>query len=458
MNESEAAVGATAPNRRDCDVVIIGGGPAGTTAATLLARRGWSVTLLEKDRHPRFHIGESLLPMNLPLLDELGVLTAVHGIGVHKAGADFTGAGRQDYHAFVFASALGTSPDHAFQVTRSEFDALLLENCRNAGATALESHRVRRARLGGDSHEIDGEGPAGLATWRCRYLIDASGQDGVLARQQGWRRRDRRHSAAAFFAHYRGVPAREGSKAGNLSVYRFDHGWIWMIPLRDGITSVGAVCASHLVRERRAALQAEARDRGNDAAHFLDQVLTGCPAAAARLAGAERATPVRSAANYSYDSSRQTGPGFALVGDAFSFVDPVFSSGVYLAMCGARTIVPAVEHWLAGRKLRYRWSALVHRRRMRRGTRAFKWFIHRFTTPAMDWLFENPRNVFSLERAVVSLLAGDVWDSPAIRVRLVMFKGLYMLVATIQRLAPGLLSAAGAQADPSTTGTRLGRP
>ena len=427
---------------RECDVVVIGGGPAGTTVAALLARRGRSVTLLEKGSHPRFHIGESLLPMNLPLFEKLGVLDGVRAIGVRKPAADFTGRNRHDHHTFPFANSLGRSPDHAFQVTRSEFDALLFDNCRSAGVLTLQEHAVKNVKPAARGwQEVQAESaPGNTVTWRCRYVVDASGQDSVLARQQGWRQRDRRHSAAAFFAHFRGVPARDGDEAGNISIYWFDHGWVWMIPLRAGVTSVGAVCESAFAKQRRAGGDENQRESGGGAQALLESVLAGCPAAAARLARAERITPVRSAANYSYRSSRQTGPGFALVGDAFTFIDPVFSSGVYIAMSSADALVPSIEHWLEGRRLRYRLATFGYRRRVGRGIRAFKWFIYRFNTPAMVWLFENPRNVLEVERAVVSLLAGDVYDAPAIRARLLVFKALYAAVSMIQRLAPGRIS------------------
>ncbi len=290
---------------RACDVAVIGAGPAGTTAATLLARRGWAVTVFEKDRHPRFHIGESLLPMNVPLFERLDVLDAVRAIGVYKPAADFTGRNRRDHHTFPFANALGRSPDHAFQVVREELDLLLADNCRRAGASLLEDHRVARVELGGAGVQLlHVEHEGGVSVWRCRYVVDASGQDTVLARQQGWRTRDRRHSAAAFFAHYRGVPPRAGAQAGNISIYWFEQGWIWMIPLKGGITSIGAVCGSEFVRARRN------RAGSGTQEDLLEQVLAACPAAAERLAGAERTAPVRSAANYSYGCTRHTGAGF----------------------------------------------------------------------------------------------------------------------------------------------------
>lgn len=415
----------------DCDVIVIGGGPAGTTAASLLARRGWSVTLLEREVHPRFHIGESLLPLNLPVFETLGVLEEVEAIGVRKPAADFTGPGCHDHTTFPFAEALGSSPDHAFQVLRSELDHLLLQGCRRSGVTVLENVRADSVSAAGKGfHEVvavsgDTEEHERM---RCRFVVDASGQDSLMARQRGWRKRDRRHSAAAFFAHFADVPRRPAPWSGNISIYWFEGGWIWMIPLREGITSVGAVCDSAYARSER---------RGRE--DFFESALARCPAATNRLRGARRLSPVRSAANYSYVSSRQSGDGFALVGDAYTFVDPVFSSGVYIAMSSATMLVPLVDQWLRGARWRYRVAAVAYRRKVRKGVRTFKWFIYRFNTPAMAWLFGNPRNFLKVEQAVVSVLAGDVFAHRTLRMRLLLFKALYAVVAVVHRLAPSAL-------------------
>ncbi|MDZ7668564.1 MAG: NAD(P)/FAD-dependent oxidoreductase [Gammaproteobacteria bacterium] len=435
-NDQASAAGTARPASAPlhCDVLVMGGGPAGTTAATLLAERGWSVTVLEAEYHPRFHIGESLLPMNLPLLDRLGILDRVRTMGIHKPAADFTGAGEHEFQSFPFSLALGNAPDHAFQVLRSQFDAALFDRCREAGAVVLEGHRARRVSLAdGGEHAVTVEQPDGdTVTCRCRYLLDASGQASVLARAQGWRQRDRQHAAVAFFAHFRDVPQRDQPWSGNISIYWFESGWIWMIPLRDGVTSVGAVCDA-----------SQARQRDSDIQAYYEQVLAGCPAAAERLRHGRRISPVRSAGNYSYCSSRQTGPGFALIGDAYTFIDPVFSSGVYLAMSSADALAPAIEHWLHGRHLRYRLAAFAYRRRIRRGIRAFKWFIYRFNSPAMAWLFAHPRNVLNVERAVVSLLAGDVYDNRRVRAHLLVFKVLFAVVSVIGRYRPELLKRPG---------------
>src|ERR1700730_1205144 len=226
-----------------CDVAVIGGGPAGSTAAILLARRGYKVIALEKARHPRFHIGESLLPMNLPVFERLGVLDKVRALGVHKLGADFQANNERGYSTFAFARALGNSPPHSFQVWRQDFDKMLYDHARASGADAREGHEVLKAEQKGPREtllEVRTDEGCSYAI-QARYLIDASGRDAFLSARKKLRRKNNKHQSAAIFAHFRGAELRPGEDAGNISIYRFDHGWMWMIPLPDGIMSIRAV-------------------------------------------------------------------------------------------------------------------------------------------------------------------------------------------------------------------------
>src|SRR6185312_12400626 len=235
------------------DVLVVGGGPSGSTAATLLQRRGRHVILLEKDRHPRFHIGESLLPCNLPIMEELGVLEKVRALGVVKLGADFPSDEDLGYHTFHFARAYGDSPPHAFQVKREEFDQMLFEHARENGVDAREQVKVDKVEIDGvgkvTAHAHDAAGNA--LTIRARYLVDASGRDTLLGNAMKLKRKNDSHQSAAIFAHFKGVVERPGEDAGNISIYNFKHGWCWFIPLRDGVMSIGAVCFPEYLKTRR---------------------------------------------------------------------------------------------------------------------------------------------------------------------------------------------------------------
>ena len=406
--------------RERCDVLVVGGGPAGSTVAALLAERGWRVVVLEKERHPRFHIGESLLPHNLPILERLGVLEAVHAIGMKKPGADFTAEMEvRGHHKFQFSFALDRSLPFAYEVRRSEFDHLLLKNSAAKGATVLEGVRVTGVEFpaGADpeARAVDEQGRETL--WSCRYFVDASGRDTLLARKFGLKRKNPHHASAALFGHFLNVERRPGEDAGSISVYWFEHGWFWMIPLKDGTMSVGAVCRPEYLKQRR-----------TSPAEYLRQTIALAPAEMrARMRDAVLVDgEARATGNYSYTSSRMRGERYVLVGDAYAFVDPVFSSGVMLGMNSGVLGAEAIDAWLRGEpgaEARFR-----HLERMvRRGVETFSWFIWRFNSPGMRTLMLHPGNPFRVQEAVISLLAGDVFRDIGARSRFWLFRFFYVM-------------------------------
>lgn len=397
----------------DSDCIVIGGGPAGSAAAGFLAQRGRSVLLLERDAHPRFHIGESLLPANLPLLERLGVLARVEAIGVRKYAADFAAEG-MGFGGFPFSRALRPIRDYAFQVRRSEFDQLLFQRAAELGAQTLQQCEVLQVETSAGVQRVRLRDADGERELRCRYVIDASGRDTLFGRQRKLKQ-PHRHRSAALFAHFRGVERRPGDAAGNITIYRLPQGWMWFIPLREDVMSIGAVCEPEYFKRRRGGLD-----------EFLLETIRSHPQARARLEGAVAASAAEATGNYSYRCDAIGGPGWVLAGDAYAFIDPIFSSGVYLAMHSAEQAAALVDAVLAAPR---REAALqrAYRHRFDRGLRTFTWFIERFMTPTMSELFAHPSNAMQLEQSVISLLAGDVFDNAAVRRRLLLFRALFVL-------------------------------
>lgn len=409
-----------------CDVLVVGGGPAGATISRLLADKGWHVVLLEKDHHPRFHVGESLLPMNLPIFEQLGVLEQVRDIGIMKPGIEMCSdrhpAGSYTYY---FEKAQALRFPYAFEVRRSEFDALLLRHAVAGGVAVREGVKATEVEsFSGETTKVTARDESGqMLRWQTRFLVDASGRNAFMATRLGQKIKNPKHNTAAIFGHFEMAERRRGRDEGNIALHWFPHGWVWMIPLRDGAMSVGAVCWPDYLKTRKGSLE-----------DFLWDSIRLCPGAAARLSAARLKGPARATGNYSYRAKEMSGPGHLLLGDAYTFVDPVFSSGIYLAMKSAVWGADAVDAWLhdptEGRRRIAAFEAeLSH------GLKRLSWYIYRFTTPAIQGLFMAPRDTFKMEQAVLSVLAGDVFGrrGDARRIgegfSILLFKGLYYLTS-----------------------------
>jgi hypothetical protein len=420
-------------NALECDVLVVGGGPAGSTAAALLARQGKQVVLLEKERFPRFHIGESLLPLNLPLFDQLGVAEEVRRLGVYKPGAQVF----SDEHGKTTVFRFGANPNltvkHAYQVKRADFDKLLLDNSRRCGATVEEGVRVTDiafaagARATVTAVAADGT----VAEWRPRFVVDASGRDTLLATRFRTKEADKRNNTAALFGHFRDVQRRDGNADGMIAMHLFPQGWFWVIPLPDGITSVGVV-----------GTQAFFKSRTGDLDAFFAQAVAATPSLAERMAAAQSVGPLVSAANFSYRSTRVTGDGYILIGDAAAFIDPLFSSGVMLAMSSATFAVDAVVARLDGKPAA---ATLMseYERKARRGLKAFAWLIYRINTPILRDMLMEEFDLFDTRNGLIAILAGDFYAprwflSPLRRVQLA-----YAVLALCGKLGLRLHSSGG---------------
>jgi FAD-dependent halogenase len=305
----------------DFDAIVIGGGPAGSTAAGFLAQSGRRVVLFERERFPRYHIGESLLSATLPILEALGVMPAVERAGfIRKPGGTFVWGRHTEPWSFYFREDPGGRP-HAYHVVRSQFDEILLRHAAALGADVREAHRVHDVARNGEMRvvAVDEHGASVEASAPC--VIDASGQHALLGQRDHVRQFNPFFKNLAVFGYYAGAEALSGPVEGNILSAAFAEGWFWLIPLHDGTTSIGAV-----VDAKRFAGEAA----GDPAALYL-RLVAACAPVAERLRHAELVSPVRVIRDYSYCSRRFYGPGYLLAGDAACFIDPVFSTGVQLA-------------------------------------------------------------------------------------------------------------------------------
>jgi halogenation protein CepH len=331
------------------DLIVIGGGPAGSTASTLVALQGHRVLLLEKDRFPRYQIGESLLPLTVhAICPMLGVLDEIkHANFVPKFGGVFRWGTREEPWHFTFGAVRDlekAGAGYAYQVERSRFDQILLNNARRRGVDVREQHAVLHPLLDDGRvtgvRFVDDAGREGTA--RARFILDASGNASPLCRHVGRRVYSEFFRNVALFGYFQNAGRMPGDQAGSVLSAAFNEGWFWFIPLSETLTSVGAVIA----REHADTLQ---QDRESAMRGFIDS----CPLIKTLLAPATRVTEgpygrFRVRKDYSYTTAHFWRPGLVLVGDAACFIDPIFSSGVHLATYSALLAARSINTVLCG--------------------------------------------------------------------------------------------------------------
>jgi FAD-dependent halogenase len=336
------------------DVAVIGGGPAGSICAGFLAQAGLRVVLFEKERFPRYHIGESLLSASIPILEALGVMPAIEAAGfVRKPGGTFIWGAQNEPWSFFFREDPGGRP-HAFHVVRSQFDHILLEHAAGLGVDVREEHQVREIRHDGGLNEVSVRAADGVEVRiEAPWVVDASGQSALLGRRDALREFNPFFKNLAVFGYYEGAEQLSGPETGNILSSAFADGWFWYIPLHDGTTSVGAVVDA----------QSFAGEAAGAPETLYLRLVAACAPVAARVRDARLVSPIRVIRDYSYCSKSFHGPGYVLAGDAACFIDPVFSTGVHLASLSgylsARTLTAvlqggAADELLADYEERYR--------------------------------------------------------------------------------------------------------
>lgn len=410
------------------DVVVIGGGPGGSVCASQLVRRGLSVIVLEKATFPRFHLGESLLPQSLPVLEEIGVLDAVKARFIEKYGARFHDDIRGRKDRFSFDGAWRAERDHAFQVPRDEFDALLLDDAKALGADVRSPWTANSVVKGenGRATGVNVTSPDGVSSRiDARFVVDASGRDVLTARADGTTTKIEGLEQTAIYAHFEGVPRQSGKLAGDIDIILFASeiasdraasasrgsevggvsalpNWFWFIPFKDGRTSVGAVVSRAWMRDRRARL-------GADTASLFQAAVSESTTATEFLANAKCLWPrIEATADFSYRVSPISGDGWLSVGDAGGFIDPLFSTGAHMAMVGGKlaadAVASALETPAEERRIVEAWGEHV-----RAGAETFILAVSSFYAgPLVGYLFAEDKRA-ALRRSITSLLAGDVF-------------------------------------------------
>ena len=408
-------------SRYDFDFAIAGGGPAGSSAAISLAQRGHKVVLFEREQFPRFHIGESLLASTNEALTTLGVIEKIEAAAFPpKWGARLITHDGASGRGIDFTAVRQIARPQTWQVDRAKFDRILLQHARELGVDVREEHRVTSCEFSSEAATIEFE-PAlgGRGSVRVRALVDASGRAGLMAKKFDLRTDEPLLANIAIFAHYTGVPRLPGDRPDDIRlIARSDAGWFWLIPISKDLMSVGVVLPKALYAGRT---QGTPEERLADA-------IADTPAAAELMRDAQRAWPVRVEKDFSYSASKYAGDRWILAGDAGSFLDPVFSTGVSIAMESG--IEAAIELDRAKAKDDFserRFAAFSRRQRKR--YQSFRRFVIGFYSPEFRDLFFDPKPPEWIFRAVVTVLAGR-WDT-TLATRLI--NRLFFITVAMQR-------------------------
>jgi geranylgeranyl reductase family protein len=400
------------------DVAVIGGGPAGSTAAALLARAGRRVIVFERERFPRFHIGESLLPFSMKAFTRLGLHEKFLRAGfIKKFGGEFFSACSSEGTKFYFKDGYRSQTDHSYQVTRGDFDKVLLDHAAESGAEVREETGVKSVEFAKEHVDLAISNGKSI---RARYVIDASGRNSVLGTKFNIKKTYEHLKKLSIFAHYDGVWRAEGIDATLTVLIRGIDRWFWIIPLTPERTSIGVVLDSETFKSSKRSPE-----------DFLEQALLEQPVIVERMRAARRVSEVHMAADFSYRSRKLYGDRWLMAGDAAGFIDPIFSSGVFLAVFSGELAADALDVVLdqprKARRLFPRYEKQVNR-----AMDVYLRFVNAWYTKEFIEIFSAPRPVLNLPPAVNAVLGGNIGGEFAIKWRMWVF---YFLV-WVQRHYP----------------------
>jgi flavin-dependent dehydrogenase len=381
------------------DVVIAGGGPAGSSTANFLRQRNRRVLVLEREKFPRFHIGESLLPFGNDLWKELGVFDKMNATYIHKPGARFIHEESGADFTYYFDTAIRPGRPYAFQVKRGEFDKMLLDHAASLGAEVRQECKVRDVVFGPDGVTVRAEHQGKAFEETAPMFVDATGREALIAGRRQLKVPDGVITTnVAVHCMYQNVDRSNGADEGNIVLGLFDGGWWWLIPFKDGDTSVGMVFEKEFTKIRR----------GSTPTEMMDEAIAHLKHLKHFLRDARRVLEVGTQGNWSYRSTKFYGDRLLMVGDSAAFVDPLFSTGVLFAINGAKFAAEHIDaaltdgNFAAARFLRYQEQCIA-------GMDIFKSLVHEFYSENLRRLLLSSAENPTMCAVITSMLAGDVY-------------------------------------------------